>query len=141
MKIVIDSSMIFSLLLGKNSRMRDTLFDSDNQFYSPNYVIVEIFEKKEKILKYSLLNEYELYEMMYRIFEKITFVNEDFIRGKNKISAFEFCRNVDEQDTPIIALALELKAKVWTGDKKLSSHLVSKGFDGFFVPIYSKNKK
>jgi predicted nucleic acid-binding protein len=118
--------------------MRDTLFETDNQFYSSNYVIVEIFEKKEKILKYSLLNEYELYEMMYRIFDKITFVNEDFVQEKNKNLAFTLCRNVDEQDTPIIALAIELNAKVWTGDKKLSSNLVSKGFNGFFVPVYNK---
>jgi predicted nucleic acid-binding protein len=37
MRIVIDTSMIFSLLLGKNVRMRDTFFDPAHIFYAPNY--------------------------------------------------------------------------------------------------------
>jgi predicted nucleic acid-binding protein len=39
MRIVIDASMIFSLLLGKNAEMRDTFFDPTNIFYTPNYII------------------------------------------------------------------------------------------------------
>jgi predicted nucleic acid-binding protein len=79
MRIVIDTNMIFSLLLGKNVRMRDTFFDPTHVFYAPNYIIGELFEKKEKIIKCSALSEPELYELFHRILGKIEFVAEDFI--------------------------------------------------------------
>lgn len=136
MRIVIDTTMIFSLLLGKNAKMRDTFFDPENRFYAPNYVIGEIFEKKEKILKYSALSEAELYELLYRIFEKIRFVAETLVSHENRQKAYELCRDIDEDDTPIIALALQLNAVTWTGDKKLKAGLKSKGFNPFFEPKY-----
>ena len=51
MQIVIDTNMIFSLLLGKNTRLRDIFFDAAHTFFAPNYIIGELFEKKEKIMK------------------------------------------------------------------------------------------
>lgn len=45
MRIVIDTNMIFSLLLGKNARMRDTFFDPAYTFFAPNYIVGELFEK------------------------------------------------------------------------------------------------
>ena len=30
-------------------------------------------------------------------------------------------KEVDEKDTPFLALAIELNAKIWTGDKKFQS--------------------
>lgn len=119
MVIVIDTTMIFSLLLGKNAKMRDAFFDPENHFYAPNYVMGEIFEKKEKILWYSALSEAELYDLFYRIFEKIRFVTETLISQGNRQKAYELCRDIDEDDTPIIALALQLNAVIWTGDKNL----------------------
>jgi predicted nucleic acid-binding protein len=136
MGIVIDTTMIFSLLLGKNFKMRDTFFDSQNKFFSPNYVVVEAFEKKEKIMRYSVLSEVELYELLYRMFEKITFVNENLVSSENKQKAYQLCKDVDEDDTPIVALALQLGAPVWTGDEKLKKGLRAKGFNSFFEPCY-----
>jgi predicted nucleic acid-binding protein len=136
MGIVIDTTMIFSLLLGKNFKMRDTFFDSQNKFFSPNYVVVEAFEKKEKIMRYSVLSEVELYELLYRMFEKITFVNENLVSSENKQKAYQLCKDVDEDDTPIVALALQLGAPVWTGDEKLKKGLRAKGFNFFFEPSW-----
>lgn len=39
MQIVIDTNMIFSLLLGKNTRLRDIFFDAAHTFFAPNYII------------------------------------------------------------------------------------------------------
>jgi predicted nucleic acid-binding protein len=111
--------------------MRNFFFNPENSFFSPNYVISELFEKKEKIMKYTNLNEPELYELIYRLFEKITFVKEEIISQENKMKAYKLCRDIDEADTPIIALALELDAAVWTGDKKLQNGLKKKGFSKF----------
>ena len=48
------------------------------------------------------------------------------------IEAYELCKGVDEDDTPIIALAIELDGEVWTGDKVLVEGLKEKGFNRFF---------
>jgi predicted nucleic acid-binding protein len=39
---------------------------------------------------------------------------------------------VDINDIPFIALSVELKIPLWTGDKKLKEGLKLKGFNGFF---------
>lgn len=141
MLIVIDTTMIFSLLIGKNYKMRDVFFDSENHFYAPNYVVDETFEKKEKILQYSALTEVEMYDLLYRIFERIRFINENLVSQSNKQRAYQLCKDIDEDDTPIIALALQLSAMVWTGDEKLKKGLRSKGFNFFYKPHYEKEKK
>ena len=134
MRIVIDTNMIFSLLLGKNVRMRDTFFDPTHVFYAPNYIIGELFEKKEKIIKCSALSEPELYELFHRILGKIEFVAEDFIALEHRSQTFRLCQNVDEDNIPFIALSLQLNAIFWTGDKRLKEHLDRHGFTLFFEP-------
>jgi predicted nucleic acid-binding protein len=134
MRIVIDTNMIFSLLLGKSMRMRDTFFDPTHIFYSPNYIIGELFEKKEKILKCTSLSEPEIYELFHRILGRIEFVTEDFVVLEHRSQAFSLCQNVDKDDIPFIALSLQLNAVFWTGDKRLKEHLKKQGYNLFFEP-------
>ena len=136
MRIVIDISMIFSLLLGKNVRMRDTFFDPAHIFYAPNYIIGELFEKKEKIMRYSALSEAEIYELLHRILGKIEFVTEGFVASEHRFQAFSLCQNIDEDDIPFIALSLQLNAGFWTGDKQLKEYLKKHDFTLFFEPKY-----
>ena len=69
---------------------------------------------------------------MYRIFQKISFVSEATISKDNKKKAFRLCKDIDEDDTPFVALALEFEAEIWSGDKKLIIGLKKKGFNRFF---------
>lgn len=39
---------------------------------------------------------------------------------------------VDTKDTPFVALTIDLKIPLWTGDKKLKDSLKSKGFNDFY---------
>jgi len=41
---------------------------------APNYVIGELFEKKDKIMRCSALSEPEIYDLFYRILGRIKFV-------------------------------------------------------------------
>ena len=132
MLIVIDTNIIFSLLLGKNREMRDTFLDPTNIFYAPNYVIGELFEKKEKIMRCSALSEVGIYELFHRILSKIKFVAEDFVSSEHKFQAFALCHGIDEDDIPFIALTLQLNAVFWTGDKKLKNYLKEQNFTSFF---------
>lgn len=138
MRMVIDTNMIFSLLLGKNTRMRDVFFDPAHNVYAPNYIIGEVFEKKQKILDCSALSELELYELLYRILGRIQFVNEQYVTLERKAQAFNLCKDIDEDDTPFVALALELNGMIWTGDKRLKESLQKRGFTLFFEPAEAK---
>lgn len=131
MRIVVDSNIIFSALLMKNSKIRDILCRKNHHFYSPNYFFSEIFKYKEKIFKCTHLDEIDVFECLNRILENIQFVRGEVISKENRMTAYNLCQNLDEKDSPFIALAIEIDAYVWTGDKKLKEGLKKKGFKKF----------
>src|SRR4030042_3567471 len=133
MKVVIDANIIFSALLSKNSQYRDLLFYEAYEFYSPNYVFLEIFKHKEKILQYTKETEEEVYGFIGKILKRIHFVNEDLISEENYLRAYTLCKEIDENDTPFIALALEINGCLFSGDEKLKKALKNKGVDRFFL--------
>ena len=63
---------------------------------------------------------------------KITFINEETISLENFIEAYKLCGNIDEKDTPFVALTLEIEGELWTNDVVLKRGLIKKGFDYFF---------
>lgn len=131
MIVVVDTNIIFSALLPKSSKIRDILLKKEHRFYSPNYFFSEIFKYKEKILKYTQLNEVELYDYLNRILENIRFIRGEVVSKENRQIAFNLCKDIDEKDAPFIALAIEIEAHIWTGDKKLQKGLEKKGFSKF----------
>ena len=51
-RIVIDTNVIFAALLSRHSRVRGHLIRaSGNSFYSPRFVMVELFKHKERICR------------------------------------------------------------------------------------------
>ena len=61
MKVVVDTNIVFSTMLSKNSFLRQTLLRSDLQFYAPNYLFTELFKHKERILSLSSETEQNIY--------------------------------------------------------------------------------
>jgi len=63
--VIIDTNILFSILLWKSSKLRDVLFSETEEasFYCCRFAIVELFKHKEKILKQSALPEEELLEV------------------------------------------------------------------------------
>ena len=129
---VIDTNLIFSALIPKASNIRSILFENNITFYSPNYLITEIYTHKDKLLKCSKLTDIEFYEYFNGIIERIKFVPIDYISNDSRQKAYDLCKDIDVKDTPFIALAIDLAIPIWTGDKKLKDGLISKGFDHFF---------
>jgi predicted nucleic acid-binding protein len=60
--IVIDTNVLFSALLKEESRLRDAFFKDERSFFAPNYLFIELFRYKEKILSFSKLNEHDFYD-------------------------------------------------------------------------------
>jgi len=130
--VVVDTNLIFSDLIPKASKIMDVLFESSMLFYSPNYLITEIYTHKDKLLKGSKLTDSEFYLFFNGIIERIKFIPTEFIGKESRQKAYDLCKDVDVKDTPFIALAIDLNIPIWTGDKKLKEGLILKGFLDFY---------
>jgi predicted nucleic acid-binding protein len=131
-KVIVDSNIVFSALRAQRSLTRDKILNSQDKYYAPNFLIGEIFKHKERILKKSKASEEETLEYLLKILSRINFISEDSISTGNFIAAYRLCKNIDENDTPFIALSLELGYELWTRDNELKGRLIKKGFDNFY---------
>jgi putative PIN family toxin of toxin-antitoxin system len=131
MIIVIDTNIVISSLINPKGKETDIILNPSYNFdkYTCNFLMEEIAKHKEKILKISKFNEVDFLEVYFGLLKKINFINEEQIPEEVWIKALEITKNVDENDTPFVALSLYLNAFLWTGDKKLIKGLVNKGFD------------
>jgi len=131
--VVVDTNILFSALLGKNKRFRDVILtESDIVFYSCKFVVVELFKHKEKIRKYSVFEEDEILEVLYKLLKRINLFDEDIVTDESLQKAFDLCKGIDEKDIPFVAITIDLNGLLWTVDKILKDGLSSKGFESFF---------
>ncbi len=93
--IVIDTNLVFSALISKASQIREILFESNLDFYSPNILITEIYKHNEKLLKSSKLTSTEFFMYFNGIIERIQFVPTDFISLESRQKAYDLCYDVD----------------------------------------------
>lgn len=132
--VAVDTNVLFSALLRSSGPFADRLLRSEHPFYVCESVLVEIFKHKEKILRLSQLDEDDLLRFYHVLLRRLHLYREDLIEPEHWRRAHELCRDVDETDTPHVALALALDGLLWTGDKALRQGLEAKGFDRFFAP-------
>lgn len=98
-------------------------------FYAPELLKEELNRYASKIAAYSKLDTQSLSDIRSAVLSTINFVPEELISEQSWIQAFALTKDIDEDDTPFIALSIELGAKLWTGDKVLSKGLAKKGAD------------
>ncbi len=127
MKLVVDTNIVFSALLKRESRELDILFTSMFKFFIPKVLFMELFRHKEKIVQISKLTEDEIYELLYRILEKMEIIDIENVPVKYRKEAYALTKDIDPSDALFIALAMFLDAKLWSGDKKLKDGLEKKG--------------
>lgn len=96
-------------------------------FFGPGLLIDELERYAPKISAYTKLDAIQLSQIEQLIISNITLVSEELISKWSWISAYELTKDIDEDDTPFVALALELDTKLWTGDKVLAKGLQKKG--------------
>ena len=131
-KIIIDTNILFSILLSKENKYKHILFNTNLEFYTCNFLFVEIFKHKNKIQNISNLTEDEVLWQLETILNKITFIKEEFIPKEIFNKAYLLSKDIDEKDTPFVALSIFLNGLILTGDKKLKNHLKQKGFNNFY---------
>lgn len=133
-RVAVDTNILFSVLLRSESSFAQILLGSEREFYVCESVLVELFKHKEKIVRLSRLDEESVIRFLHVLLRRLQIQKEELIAQEHWRTARDLCAGVDENDTPHVALALELGGLLWTGDKRLREGLRSKGFDRFFMP-------
>lgn len=131
-KVIIDHNILFAAIYTKTSYTRRRLLDSPFALYTPNYLIIELFKHRQRIVEKSKATEEEVLSYLNQVIQKVHFYNEELISLENFFTAYHLCKEVDENDTTYVALTLELKGELWTRDDVLKTGLRQRGFDQFF---------
>ncbi|MCB9263198.1 MAG: putative toxin-antitoxin system toxin component, PIN family [Flavobacteriales bacterium] len=131
MKIVVDTNIVFSAMLNQHGNICDLLLNSLDSFvfYSPSFVLEELDNHTNKLRRLTGYSEKELDYLCRILFTKVDLIDMETLQKKSWEKAIELTKNIDEFDAPFVALAIELDAPLWTGDKKLLNGLVKKGID------------
>lgn len=131
--VIVDTNIVFSAILNSSSRIGKVLLNSRGVFHfvSCKYIIAEIDSHLIKLQNLIGLELAELNEIINSITGRINLISEEFISKVNIIEAERLTTDVDYNDLLFIGLAIELKGRLWTGDKKLINGLAKKGFNQF----------
>lgn len=130
MKIIVDTNIVFSGILNSNNQIGKILINSNKhfEFYSCDFLKVEIQKHQEKLLKLTKLSREELNELEMLVTSNIKFLNEGLIPKRDFMEALDLLEGIDIKDTPFVALTNYLKGTLWTGDKVLLNGLKAKNF-------------
>lgn len=70
--------------------------------------------------------------MYYELIRAVDVFKESLLSPSARREAYRLCKDIDETDTPHVAITIELDGLLWTGDKRLRQGLESKGFTQFY---------
>lgn len=140
MKVVVDTNIVFSTLLNPHSAIGEILMNVQDEFtfFAPVQLKDELTRYSSKIAAYTKLDPESLDEISRLVLSNINFFQEELISDQSWNQAFLITKDVDEDDTPFVALAIELDAKLWTGDKVLSKGIANKALDMLVTTDYLK---
>ena len=135
MNIIVDANIIFSGILNSNGKIGDLLINSKKyiRFIAPEFLRYEIREKYERLQSISGLNLTQIANAEYQLCKEITFISEEQIDHKLWEEAYQLVHDIDIKDIQYVAYAKQFKCKIWSGDKKLTKGLKSKGYNGIIT--------
>lgn len=125
MRVVADSNVIFSALISSKSTYLE-IFESVEVFV-PDFIFVEIAKYESRIRQRAKL-EGHLKFFTQALFRHITVIPNLAIDSGSFLRAYSLCRDIDPEDTPSVALSIDLSVPLWTNDKQLSNGLRAQGY-------------
>ena len=122
MKLIVDSNRILSALI-KDGLTRKLLFSKEFEFYTPDYVLEEVREYKEYVVKKTGMT-FEQIELLFQIvLENINIIPEEKVKKKME-EAIKIMENIDRDDSPILACALAVQNDgIWTEEKHFEKQI------------------
>lgn len=135
MKIIVDTNIVFSAILNSNSRIGKILLNAKEhfQFFTCNYLRVEIQRHRPRLLKMTQLPADRLSELERLVIQNITFIDERLIPQDLLVSTEVQLKTIDPNDTVFVALAKHLEGNLWTGDMQLYNGLRAKRFKNIIL--------
>lgn len=130
MVVVVDMNILFSAVISPDNRIGEIIAHPAPPFekISCYYAFVELFKHQPKIIKYAKRPQNEVLDILYTVLRQIDFVNETLIEQEYWKEAERLTIGIDAFDISYVALALQTDGWLWTGDKKLTTHLKMMGF-------------
>jgi len=106
-KLVLDTNIVISSLINKNSVIRDILLSDKILFYMPEFAVREIEKHKNIITEKSGLNEIEFFFTLNYLLRRVNVVKKDVFK-KELGKAKQIMKDIDIHDSEFLALALAL---------------------------------
>lgn len=130
MIVVIDTNILFSACISANEKLLEILFNPTLSIerVSCYYAFAELFKHQPRIVELSKQPADKVSRLLHVIMKQIEFFNDNVIDDHHLQEADRLTSGVDKDDVTFVALALQKDAWLWTGDKKLTSHLRAMGF-------------
>lgn len=117
MRLVVDANIIFSAMIGYNSKIVDLFFRNDLELIAPEYMMEEIEEHREEVIEKTGYTKEDFNVIISLLYSTITFAPFGEFQ-KYIAKAKEVCP--DEDDLEYVALALCFECSIWSNDKALT---------------------
>lgn len=131
--VIVDTNIAFKALAAGRGDLRNPLNPSVPLWhFAPRFLFVELFKHKERLVRAARLEEEQVREALYTLVSRIEFIQEADIPLGTWLEAHCLCKDVDEKDTPYVALTLRLDGRLWPEDNELKTGLQARGFTSFF---------
>lgn len=115
MRLVLDANRLFAALI-KNSIARKILFNPSLEFIAPDYILIELSNHKNELLRKSKLPEDEFDILFQSLFENIIIVPLEEIKPCYD-RAMEIMKNIDPDDAVFLAISFcSPNDGIWTED-------------------------
>ena len=116
--MVVDANKLIAAFL-RDGLIRRVLLLGGIRFYTIDYVLEELEEHKNELLRKARIDERAYAHILRHILlPSITVVEGEEVLDVVE-EAYEIARGFDPDDWPVIALALKLGVPIWTNDKKI----------------------
>ncbi|MGB6082743.1 PIN domain-containing protein [Moheibacter sp.] len=130
MIVISDSNLLISALYNPNGAIAEILTSKSNiQISAPEFILTEVNNHFSDLLKYTGKTKLQITQDLKQLTSKITFYKSSEIEKKYLKEAFEIVKDIDPDDFFFIALHLQIRHKIWTGDIHLIKGLLKKGYD------------
>jgi len=115
MDLVVDANILFASLIRDNITA-ELLFKDEIHLYAPEFLLEELMEHKDELMKKTDRPYEDFFRFTEIVKRIITFYPySDFKKFIDKAASI----TPDIDDTEYIALALYLKADIWSNDRSL----------------------
>ena len=115
MRFVVDTNIIFSALI-KDSITRKILLSTKFEFFTPEYIFVEIQNHSDEIIKRCDLDTEDFELMVDSLMTDVMVVSIDDFK-KYIPKAYNIMKDIDEDDTSFLALGLMIEGDgIWSND-------------------------